>query len=74
MKNAEAAISSRRRSKKFEGWSRGLKKFRTVGVTDLGGVTFAGGEGSVPHYMPWFLMTMLEHIFIRGSILRYIGS
>ena len=37
-------------SKKFGDWGEGgLKIFRTLG----GGVTFAGGGGSVPHYMPW---------------------
>ena len=40
MKNAEAAISSRRRSKKFEDWSGGLKNFRTAGGYQFGTVYF----------------------------------
>ena len=43
-------------SKKFEDWGGGrLKKFRTGGVTDLGGggiFAWGGDRGSVPHYMP----------------------
>ena len=50
--NAEAAISSCREGrKKFEDWGRGwggggwLKKFRTLGITDLGGgVLLLGGK------------------------------
>ena len=33
------------------GGGGGVENFKTGGVTDLEGVTFAGG--SVPHYMPW---------------------
>ena len=56
MKNAEAAISSRRGVvKSFRTGGGGLKHFRTVGggggVLIWGNATFAGG-GSVPHYMP----------------------
>ena len=44
---------SSQRTKEFEDWGLGgrggARKFRTAGVTDLGG-GFAGG--SVPHYMP----------------------
>ena len=59
MKNAEAAISSRRGGVKSLRTGGGLKKFRTWagggGLPILGGDTFAGGGGggAVPHYMPW---------------------
>ena len=49
MKNAEAAISSRRAEGVKSLRTGGLKNFRTRG----GGGTFAVGEELVPHYMPW---------------------
>ena len=49
MKNAEAAISSQKGSKKFEYWGRGgggIKKIRTGGwwVTNLGELLLLGGQ------------------------------
>ena len=54
MKNAEAAISSRRGGVKSLRTGGEVKKIFGLGggITDLSGGYFCWG-GSVPHYMPW---------------------
>ena len=64
MKNAEAAISSRRGSKKFEYLGRGLKNFRTGG----GGVTDLGG------YFYWGVSTSLHAMYVQEVLEKSRGQ
>ena len=48
-----------RGSKKFEDWGGGVK------MLGLGwGIFAGGGGGSVPHYMPWFRLSVRKDIMM----------
>ena len=64
MRNAEAAIFSRRGgSKKFEDGGEGLKIFKTWGeVTDLGGLLLLGGQYPITYHGQTSKMELFEKI------------